>query len=126
MIGSHKEKRMSTGEKDVTVHHFHTGFTVRLVPGCVGVYPWSQLPCALATQNLAGGVRCFRRGFHKKVFCHISSPPVSYTLSFPSSLSCSLPLLAFLLVSVFEFARDSLLQGRELLFLHCFGTIPYC
>ena len=47
---------MSQGERDVTVHHSHTAFTVRLVPGCVGVYPWSQLPCALATQNHAG--RC--------------------------------------------------------------------
>ena len=82
---------MSQEVKDVTVHHSHSAFTVRLVPGCVGVYPWSQLPCALATQNLAGGVRCFQRGFHK-VFCSISCPQVSYNLFFPPSLSCSLSL----------------------------------
>ena len=88
MIDSHKVKRMSHGMKDVTVHHSHSALTVRLVPGCVGVYPWLQLPDALATQNLAGGVRCFQRGLHKN--CRISSPPVSHTLLFPFSLSCSL------------------------------------
>ena len=42
MIDSHKVKRMSRGIKDVTVHHSHLACTVRLVPGCVGVYPWLQ------------------------------------------------------------------------------------
>ena len=60
----------------------YLALTVRLVPGCGGVYPWLQLPCALATQNLAGGVRCFQRGFHK-FFCRLSSPAVSHTLLFP-------------------------------------------
>ena len=81
MIDTHKVKRMSQGVKDVTIHLSHSALTVRLVPGCVGVYPWLQLPGALATQNLAEGVRCFQRGFHK-VFCRISSPPVSHTLLF--------------------------------------------
>ena len=91
MMESHKVKTMCRGVKDVTVHHSHSALTVHIVPGCVGVYPWLQLPCALATQNLAGGVGCFQRGFHK-VFCRISSPPVSDTLLFPLSLSCSLSL----------------------------------
>ena len=42
MIDLHKVKRMSQGGKDVTVHHSHLAFTVRLVPGCVGVCPWLQ------------------------------------------------------------------------------------
>ena len=42
MIDSQKVKKMSQGVKDVTVHHFHSAFTVRLVLGCVGVYPWLQ------------------------------------------------------------------------------------
>ena len=42
MSDSLKVKRMSQGGKDVTVHHSHSAFTVRLVPGCVGVYPWLQ------------------------------------------------------------------------------------
>ena len=86
---------MSQGGKDVTVHHSHSAFTVRLVPGCLGVYPWSQLPCAPATQNLAGGFRCFQRGFHrrKKFFVVFPPPKSSYTLSFPPSLSSSLSLL---------------------------------
>ena len=85
MIDSHKVKRMSQGVKDVTVPHSHSALTVRLVPGSVGIYPWLQLPGALATQNLAGGVRCFQRGFHKG-FCRISSPQ-SLTL-FSSPFLC--------------------------------------
>ena len=91
MIDLHNVKKMSQGVKDVTVHHSHSALTVRLVPGCVGVYPWLQLLCALVTQNLAGGVRCFQRGFHT-IFCRISSPPVSHTLLFPLFLSCFLSL----------------------------------
>ena len=42
MFDSYMMKKMSQGEKDVTVHHSHSAFTVRLVPGSVGVYPWLQ------------------------------------------------------------------------------------
>ena len=42
MIDSHKVKKMSQGVKDVTVDHSQSAFTVHLVPGCVGVYPWLQ------------------------------------------------------------------------------------
>ena len=92
MIDLHKLKRMSQGVKNVTVRHSHSALTVRLVPGCIGVYPWLQLPGALATQNLAGGVHCFQRGFHKIFLSYILPPPVSHTLLFSFSLSCSLSL----------------------------------
>ena len=91
MIDSHKVKRMSQGVKAVTVHHSHSALTVSLVPGCVGVYPWLHLPGALATQNLAGGVRCFQRGFHK-IFV-VYPPPQSLTLFSSPFLCLSLSLL---------------------------------
>ena len=77
----------------VTVHHSHTAITVRLVPGCLGVYPRLQLPCALATQNLAGGVRCFQRGFQKRFLLVFPPPLVSQPDNPPPPLlSCSLSL----------------------------------
>ena len=118
MIDSHNVKKMSQGVKDVTVHHSHSALTVRLVPGCVGVYSWLQLPGALATQNLPGGVRRFQRGFHKNFLSYILPPSVSHSSLPPFSVLHSLSLLAFLLVWVLEFARDSWLEGRKLLFWH--------
>ena len=112
MIDLHQVKRMSKGRKDVTVHHSQSALTVCLVHWCVGVYPRLQLPCALATE----GICCFQRGFHK-VFGRISSPPsLSHSSLPPFSVLLSLSPLAFLLVWVLEFARDSWLEGRKLLF----------
>ena len=75
---------MSPGVKDVTVHHSHSALTICLVPGCVGVYPWLQLPGALARTSLAvfalfsvGLIKCFV----------VYPPPQSLTL-FSSLFLC--------------------------------------
>ena len=89
-----------------------------VVPGCVGVYPWLQLPGALATQNLGGRVRCFQRGFHEIFLSYILPLSLSHSSLPLFSVLLSLSPLAFLLVWVLEFARDSWLEGRKLLFWH--------
>ena len=73
----------------------------------------SGYTCALATQNLAGCVRCFQRGF-QKVF---SSPSLSLPFPLPlffTSLFSGLPFL----VRVAGFARDNCLDNGELLLWH--------
>ena len=92
MIDSHKVKRMSQGVEDVTVHHSLSALTVCLVPGCVGVYPWLQLPGALPTQKLAGGVRCFQLWFHKIVLSFFLPPSLSHSSLPPFSFLLSLSL----------------------------------